>query len=162
MQSQSSPSPTTRSASRYRLRFSLAGFVAFVVPMIPNVVWAFVPRAGPPLPVNDSVATFIEVSGAVSQVLMIALLVMVVNTRRQSLSSKKFVAAVGAACLIGYLVLWVVYFTAPITPMLLLMMAVLPSAYFICVCLYLENYPSLVPATLFALIHISTTATSYL
>ncbi len=42
------------------------------------------------------------------------------------------------------------------------MMAVLPSAYFICVGLYLESYPSLIPATLFSMIHIGTTATNYL
>lgn len=91
--------------------------------------------------------------------------ILVVNTRRKSETStdnnKRVIAAVGVACLIGYLALRVVYFTTPITLMLLLMMAVLPSAYFICVRLYLENYLSLIPATLFALIYIATTATSF-
>lgn len=36
------------------------------------------------------------------------------------------------------------------------------AEYFICVWRYLENCPSLVPASLFAVIHIATTATNYL
>ncbi|MEO6956795.1 MAG: hypothetical protein ABI137_08640 [Antricoccus sp.] len=116
-------------------------------------------------PANDSALPFVEAIGTVCQSLMIALLILVVNTRRKSETStdsnKRVIAAVGVACLIGYLALRVVYFTTPITPMLLLMMAVLPSAYFICVGLYLENYLSLIPATLFALIYIATTAISF-
>ncbi len=93
---------------------------------------------------------------------MIALLILLVNTRRQAPTGSVLAAVVAITCLIGYLLLWVLYFTASITPMLLLMMAILPSAYFIGVGLYLENYPSLIPAGLFALIHIATTATNYL
>lgn len=161
MQSRPSPSPTIQSGKKYTFGFSRVGFIAFLLPMIPNVVWALLPPVSSTLQANDSAPPFIEVIGTVCQSLLIALLILLVNTRRQSSTSKNFLAAAGVACLIGYLVLWGVYFTAPITPMLLLMMAVLPSAYFICVGLYLENHPSLVPATLFALIHIASTATSY-
>lgn len=162
MQSRPNPGLTTHSAKKYKLGFSLVGFIACLLPMIPNVFWVLLPPVSSTLPANDSALPFVEVTGTVCETLMIALLIVVANTRRHSTTSKKVLAAVGVACLMSYLVLWVLYFTAPITPMLLLMMAVLPSAYFICVGLYLENYPSLIPATLFALIHISTTATSYL
>ena len=132
-----------------------------MLPMIPNALWVLLPPVSSTLPAKAAASAFVEVTGTVSQSLMIALLILVVNTRRQSTTSKNVLAAVSVACLISYVVLWGVYFTSPITPMLLLMMAVLPSVYFICVGLYLENYPSLIPASLFALIHITTTAASY-
>jgi hypothetical protein len=162
MQSRPSSIQTTLSAKKYKLGFSLVGLIACLLPMIPNVFWAFLPPVASTLPANDSALPFVAVTGTVCQSLMIALLILVINTRRQPTTSKKVLAAVGVVCLVSYLLFWVLYFTAPITPMLLLMMAILPSVYFICVGLCLENYPSLIPATLFALIHISITAASYL
>lgn len=153
---------TNHPAKKYKLGFSLIGGIAFLLPMIPSLAWMFLPPVASTLPANDSALPFVDVAGTVCQSLMIAMLILVVNTRRQSTTSKKVFAGVAVACLTGYLVLWGSYYTSPITPMLLVMMAVLPSAYFICVGLYLEHYPSLIPATLFSMIHIGTTATNYL
>lgn len=153
---------TPHPAKKYRLGFSRTGLIAILLPMVPNVLWVLLPPVSSTLPANDSAPPFVEVAGTVSQSLMMAFLVVVINTRWQSTPSKKVLAAVGVVCLISYLALWGVYFTAPITPMLLVTMAVLPSVYFICVALYLENLPALVPAALFALIHVATTAASYL
>lgn len=153
---------TTHPVKKYRLGFSRTGFTAILLPMIPNVLWVLLPPVSSTLPANNSAPRFVEVGGTVAQSLMMAFLVVVINTRWQSTPSTKVFAAVSVACLISYLVLWGVYFTAPITPMLLLMMAVLPSLYFICVALQLGNYPALIPASLFALIHTATTAASYL
>lgn len=161
MRSGADPSLTTQSARTYRIGFSLIGFVAVLLPMIPNVFWVLLPPVSSTLPANESALPFMDVSGTVFQSLTIALLIVIVNARRQPTAGTRVVAAVGAVCLIGYLLLWVLYFTSPITPMLLLMMAVLPAVYFICVGLYLENYPSLIPAIPFALIHVATTAASY-
>ena len=152
----------TRLARKYKFGFSLAGFIAVLLPQIPNVLWALLPAISSTLHSNGSASPFVEAAGTVSQSLMIALLILLVNKRHHPAKNRRGIAAVGVACLIGYLLLWVWYFTAPITPMLLLTMAVLPSVYFLCVGLYLENYPSLIPASVFALIHIATTATSYL
>src|SRR5688572_1740613 len=121
MPSRPSTGLTTHSAKKYKLGFSLVGAVASLLPMIPNVFWALLPPVSSTLPANDSALPFVDATGIVSQSLMIALLIFVVNMRRQSTTSKKVVAAVGAACLIRYLLLWVLYFTAPITPLLLLM-----------------------------------------
>ncbi len=161
MPSRRSAGETNPSARKYRFGFSLVGFIAVLIPILANVPWALLPPVSSTLPANESPLPFMDVAGTVSQSLMIALLILLINTRRQPRASKTVLAAVGVACLVGYLLLWVWYFTAPITPPLLLMMAVLPSAYFICVALYLQNNPALVPAALFAIIHISTTAATY-
>jgi len=63
--------------------------------------------------VNSSALPFVDEAGIVSQPLMIALLILVVNTRRHRPTSKRVSAAVAAACLITYLLLWAVYFTTP-------------------------------------------------
>jgi hypothetical protein len=92
---------------------------------------------------------------------MIALLILVVNTRRRRTPVTTASAWIAVFCLVSYLLMWILYFTAPITPLLLLMMAVLPSVYFIGVSLFLKNYPALAPAAVFAVIHIATTVSNY-
>ncbi|MFK5636095.1 MULTISPECIES: hypothetical protein [unclassified Ornithinimicrobium] len=138
------------------------GLFASLLPVIPNILWIILPPVPSSLFANDSGLPFVEVVGTVCQALMIAVLILVVSTRKQSTANKVVTGAVGLVCLTGYLLLWVWYFTAPITQVLLLMMAVLPSVYFVCVGLYLKNYPSLIPSTLFAVIHISSTAAQYI
>lgn len=145
----------------YKIGFSLVGFIAVLLPQIPNVVWAILPPVSSVLPENRSALPFVDVAGTASQIVMIALLILVINTRHHATTNSRVPAAVAIACLIGYLGSWVLYFTQPISPILLLMMAILPSVYFICVGLYLKNFPSLLPAALFAVIHISTTAAVY-
>lgn len=146
----------------YRLGFSRFGFIASLLPLIPNLFWILLPPVSSTLRANDSAHPLIELVGTASQSLMFAMLILIVNTRPRATSTQTVLCVVGLICLIGYQASWVWYFTAPITPALLLMMAVLPSIYFISVGLYLKNYPSLIPAILFALIHISTTAANYL
>jgi glucose uptake protein GlcU len=152
----------TPSTKKYRIGFSRLGFIASLLPLIPNVFWILLPPVSSTLRANDSGHPLIELVGTVSQSLMFAMLILIVNTRPRSMSNTTVPGVVGLICLIGYQASWVSYFTAPITPAHLLMMAVLPSIYFISVGLYLKNYPSLIPAILFGLIHISTTAANYL
>ena len=148
-------------ARKYRFGFSLLGFIAVLVPMIPNGVWALVPGASDALAGNHSPWPVVDVVGTVAQSAMIALLILLV-TRRELTTGGRVLGAVAIMCLAAYLLLWVLYFTVDLTPLMILMMAVLPSVYFICVALYLENYPAVVLASLFALIHIATTAMNFL
>ncbi|AVZ39890.1 MULTISPECIES: hypothetical protein [unclassified Dietzia] len=149
-------------AQAFRLGFSPLGCVAVLLPMIPNVLWVLLPPVFSPLTADTPFPPWVHVIGLVCQSVMIALLILVINTRRRSTPGTAVVGLIGALALLGYLVLWVLYFLTPITPTILVMMAILPSVYFLCVGLYLQNYPSLVPAALFASIHISDTAMSYL
>ncbi|MDX2358820.1 hypothetical protein [Dietzia sp. PP-33] len=159
---QSNQDRVTNPAKAFRLGFSPLGFVAVLLPMIPNALWVLLPPVSSPLTANTPFPPWVQLIGLVCQSLMIALLILVINTRRQPTPGTVVVGLIGALALVGYLVLWVLYFLTPITPTILVMMAILPSVYFLCVGLYLQNYPSLVPAILFATIHISDTAMSYL
>lgn len=154
------PGPPNQPSKKYKLGFSHIGASDFLLPIIPSLAWMFLPPVASTPSANESALPFVDVAGTVCQSPMIAMLIQVVNTRRQSTVSKKAFAAVAAACVTGYLMLWVLYFTSPITPMLLVMMVVLPSAYLICMELFLENYPPIIPAVFFSMIHIGTTATN--
>lgn len=146
----------------YKIGFSLTGLIAFIIPMIPNVFWAVLPPVSSSLPANDAAIPAIGVIGSICQSLMIAIQILLINKERKTTKSKKWIAAIALICLLGYLLSWVVYYKVTITPLLLLGMAVLPSIYFICVGLYLDNYLSIIPAVTFAVIHITTTAENYL
>lgn len=146
----------------YKIGFSLTGLIAVLLPMIPNIFWAILPPVTTTLQANDAAIPAIGLLGSSCQFLMIAMLIMMINKERKASQQKKWIGGIAVICLIGYFLSWAVYFTAAITPMLLVGMAVLPSVYFIAVGLYLENYPALIPTAIFAAIHIVTTAQNYL
>lgn len=152
----------TGATRKYRFGFSPLGLVAVLLPMIPNALWVILPPAPSPLRADGPLPPWVDMIGLVCQSLMIALLILVVNTRRHTTPSNTVLAALGVTALAGYLALWVLYFVTSIPPTGLVLMAILPSAYFLCVGLYLQNYLSLVPACLFAIIHLGDTSLSYL
>src|SRR5665647_883667 len=123
----------------YKIGFSLTGLMASLIPMIPNIFWAILPPVSTTLQANDAAIPAIGVISSVCQSLMIAMLIILINKERKASNRKKWIGGIGVLCLTGYFLSWAVYFTGSITPMLLVGMAVLPSIYFICVGLYLEN-----------------------
>lgn len=146
----------------YKMGFSSIGIIAFILPMIPNIFWAVLPPVSSTLPANTAITPAIGIISCICQSLMVAIQIMLIKKERKASKSKKWIAVLAIICLVGYLFSWVVYYTITITPLLLLGMAVLPSIYFVCVGLYLENYISLIPAVIFGIIHILTTAINYL
>ncbi len=147
---------------KYKISFSPLGLILFMIPMIPNLYWAIVPPKALELLDNEPVLPIFGVLQEVCRFLMIGLLIMVVNTNRQNTSHKKWFMVIGTLCMLAYFISWVVYYNSIITPYILMAMAVLPTIYFICACLYQENYLAFCPAILFGGIHITTTAINYL
>jgi len=147
---------------KYKIGFSLIGLIAFTIPMIPNIFWALLPPVVENISDNKAAIPIVDIIQMMSQIIMIALLITLINKEHKSTPSKKWIGGIALICLIGYFASWIIYYTFEITPLLLLGMAILPSIYFICVGLYLDNYPALIPAVVFASIHIVTTAQNYL
>lgn len=147
---------------KYKIGFSTKGFIAFLIPIIPNIIWAILPPVSTSLPSNDAHTPIVAALQVISQFLMIALMIVLVNTKRKNPPINKWIGGFGFLCLIGYLLSWMIYYNFNITPILLIAMAVLPSIYFICICYVLQNNPALLAAVVFGIIHIATTVSNYL
>lgn len=149
----------------YKIEFSKIGFIAVVIPLIPNIFWALLPPVNNTMTGNSSQLPMVEVIGSICRILMLVLLVMIVNKEQNKQNGfflRRIISFVAIICLLGYLISWVIYYFGTVTPLLLLGMAIMPTIYLICVGIYLRNYIAVVPAVIFAVIHIVTTAQNYL
>lgn len=142
---------------KYRFGFSWEGLVAFLLVMTPNILWMACPPVNDPLARNSAPAA-VEIAMSVSQWLMIALLAVIKrkDAVRGKPASRIFCIACGAL-LLSYYLLWAAYFMGYAAPLQLLGMAVFPCTYFILFAVWRENMLALVPALVFAVLHIGVT-----
>ena len=138
---------------QYRFGFSKEGLVAFLLPMLPNIVWVLIPPANDILLTNTASFPVWEAIASISQWLMIALLVGLVRADTGKGQRSKEMLRCAAACLVGYYVCWVLYYIGIVNPWLFIGMAVLPAAYFVLVALWLKNHIACIPAVLFGILH---------
>ena len=144
----------------YSLGFSVYGLVTVALVMAPNILWMFFPPANDVLATGQTSLPLPDILENAGRIALFVLLVLLVN--RQGETGRRSFLTVAVACLAGYYLLWGLYFAGIAAPALLVGMAVLPSACFLCVTLWLRNYIALVPALLFAATHICITCYNYL
>ena len=147
---------------RYRVGFSKEGLTAFLLAMLPNILWALVPPANDVLAANAMVFPVWEAIASLSQWVMIAALVILVRADTGKGQRSKAMLCYAAACLVGYYACWILYYSGIACPWLFIGMAVLPTAYFTLAALWLKNRIALVPAILFGTIHIALACVTYL
>lgn len=147
---------------RYRFGFSKEGLAAFLLAMLPNILWALFPPANDVLSANAAVFPVWEVIASLSQWVMIALLVVLVRADDAPVQRNKAMLRYAAACLVGYYACWILYYRGIAGPWLFIAMTVLPTAYFVLAALWLKNRIALVPAALFGTIHIALACITYL
>lgn len=145
----------------YRFGFSLKGFLAFMLVTIPNFIWMLVPPVNNELSENNGVFPF-DMIQSISQVLMIALLIILVRKENKVQSRARLYIGLGAFMLVGYYAAWIWYYTWAVHPWLLVSMAVMPALYFIAVCLWLRNYIAVITSVVFGAVHIAITCSNYL
>jgi hypothetical protein len=146
----------------YRFEFSLKGFVAFILVMIPNIIWMIAPPVNNPIAGNSAVYPVLDIVVIVSQVIMIALLIILIPQEGKKGKSIKIYIELSSFCLVGYYFAWISYYTGLVYPWILVGMAVLPSIYFISVELWLKNYIAIIPSIVFGITHIAITCSNFL
>lgn len=146
----------------YRLRFSIKGFVAFSLIMIPNIIWMIIPPANDILAGNSSVRSILNIIMNASQWLMVGLLIALTNKTGSNRIQSKLIIIAAAFCLASYYILWGFYFIGLVNPWFLVGMAVFPSIYFIFVELWLRNFIAIIPSVVFGITHIAITCFNFL
>jgi hypothetical protein len=146
----------------YRFGFSLKGFVAFMLVMIPNIAWMIAPPVNNPIAGNNALYPIFDIVVSVSQVIMLALLIILIPKESKNEKNIKIYIKLACFCLVGYYVAWICYYTGMVYPWMLVGMAVLPSIYFISIELWLKNYIAIIPSAIFGITHIAITCSNYL
>lgn len=149
-----------RDLKQLRLGFSPGGLLAFVLVMLPNLLWLLAPPPSDPLAANSAPSALLELLEHASQWVLVATLVLLVN-RGKGRSSRVFLFA-AALPLVGYYALWAAYYAGMSPAWLLLGLAVLPPLFFCLVSVWLRNWAALLPAVVFGIAHLAVTCFNYL
>lgn len=146
---------------KYKFEFSFQGFLAFVLVMLPNIVWKVIPPANQLLQQTNTDYLLLDVLLNVSQCMMIVLLIFCVSRYEQDAYEKSVYLKWSFVFLAGYYICWVLYYLGVATAWLMLGMAFFPAAFLLLWELKMHNYPALIPSLIFAVTHIGITAFSY-
>lgn len=147
--------------SNYKLKFSLYGFLAVVIVMIPNIIYFLFPPGAEVLSALGSSNIILDIIENAGRIALILTLSFVVNTRGAREDSKRL-KTIAVILMVAYYALWLYYYTEPMKSLDLIAMAVLPVASLIIVAVWLRNHISLIPAAIFGITHIAISCINYL
>lgn len=137
---------------QYRFAFDPWGLLLFLLVMLPNFIWFAVPAPNDILRA-DSVTPVVDTIGSVFQVLTVACLCFVIHKSSSKLRFSPLIIATiicVAICYIG----WALYYTANVSPILILLLTVPPCLAFILFAIDRKNLPAILFATAFAVCHL--------
>lgn len=146
-----------RAVKQLRFGFSPGGLFAFVLVMLPNILWMLAPPPNDPLAANSAPAVVDALEHA-SQWVLVAALVLLVSREK----GRRFFLAAAAVLLAGYYGFWTAYYLGFSAPWMLVGMAVFPPLFFCLTALRLKNFIALFPAVVFGVLHTAVTCINYL
>ena len=138
--------------SRYRFGFDFWGLLLFLLVMLPNFIWFAVPAPNDILR-TDSATPVADAIGSVFQVLTVACLCFVIPKSRSKLRFSPLIIAT-IICVAIYYIGWVLYYTANVSPIVILLLTVPPCLAFILFAADRKNLPAILFATAFAVCHL--------
>jgi hypothetical protein len=138
--------------SRYRFGFDFWGLLLFLLVMLPNFIWFAVPAPNDILR-TESVTPVVDIIGSVFQVLTVACLCFVIHKSRSKLRFSSLIVAT-IICIAIYYIGWVLYYTANVSPTVILLLTVPPCLAFILFAADRKNLPAVVLAAGFTVCHL--------
>lgn len=136
----------------YRFGFDPWGLLLFLLVMLPNFIWFSVPAPNDILR-TDSATPVVDAIGSVFQVLTVACLCFVIHNDRSKLRFSPLII-VAIICVAIYYIGWVLYYTANVSPIVILLLTVPPCLAFILFAIDRKNLPAVLFATAFAVCHL--------
>ena len=137
---------------QYRFGFDPWGLLLFLLVMLPNFIWFAVPASNDILRA-DSATPVVDAIGSVFQVLTIACLCFVIHNDRSKLHFSPLII-VTIICFTIYYIGWALYYTANVSPTVILLLTIPPCLAFILFSIDRKNLPAILFATVFALCHL--------
>lgn len=141
----------------YKLGFSWLGFLAFIIPMAPNILWAVLPPNENGITDMKAPYPWIDQVMQICRIMMIICLIFLVHQKGIIKSGLRPLSIVTIGCLAIYFIAWIFYFSGRISPLIILSLAVFPCMYFMGTAIILKNVPALIFSVIFAICHIGVT-----
>ena len=135
----------------YYFGFSWYGFIVFLLPMLPNILYFLIP-ASTESGKNENSHLVLDILEHGSQAIFIFLLIFVISRQTTEILCPYTIIMV--ISLFIYFVLWIFCFTGKANLIILLGMAVLPVVYFILAEMWLHNYLAILPTAFFGIAHV--------
>ncbi|MFT8323600.1 MAG: hypothetical protein ABF649_22360 [Bacillus sp. (in: firmicutes)] len=142
----------------YYFGFSWMGLIIFLLPMLPNLIYFFIPPSDESGNKANS-HSFLDFLEHGSQGIFIFLLIFNKSTQVSEIISTYTIAIV--ILLIFYYMLWIFYFTGNKNLVVLLGMAIIPVVYFVLAEIWLHQYMAIIPTLFFGSIHLIITCKDY-
>lgn len=137
---------------QYCFSFDPWGLLLFLLVMLPNFIWFAVPAPNDILR-TASATPVVDAIGSVFQVLTVACLCLVIHKSRSKLRFSPLIVAT-IICIAIYYIGWVLYYTANVSPIVILLLTVPPCLAFILFAADRRNIPAALFATVFAVCHL--------
>ena len=144
----------------YQFGLNVFAIILFVLVMIPNLIWFFVPSQNDVLR-NESVTKILDVFGSIFQVFTVAALCAFRNEKAGKLQiSLLFITSL--LCLLFYYVFWILYYCNYTHAAVLIGLSIFPCASFLLYGKKKKNYIALIPAFVFTVLHSVSTIINFI
>ena len=145
---------------QYRFGFDFWGLLLFLLVMLPNFIWFAVPAPNDILRA-ESATPVVDAIGSVFQVLTVACLCFVIPKSRSKLRFSPLIIAT-IICIAIYYIGWGLYYTANVSPTVILLLTIPPCLAFILFAIDRKNLPAILFATAFAVCHLMFSAINFI
>lgn len=145
---------------KYKTSFDVWALLLFLIIMMPNFIWAFVPAPRDILRA-DSVTGTIDSIASICQALMIASLCFLKNSESQKLRATPLIVGAGLCCLLYYLS-WFAYYMGMVGAIVVLGLTVPPCLAFLLYAVDRKNRIALIPTLLFTAGHLVYAAANFI
>lgn len=144
----------------HKFGFDIFAAVLFLIIMLPNIIWFFVPAPHDILR-NQSKTEVLDIFATIFQVLTLATLCAIKNTTAKKLGFSLCVIICAASCL-AYYVAWIMYFCGIANGGVFVCLYIFPCAAFMLYAVDRKNLIAIIPITVFAVLHFTSTAINFL
>ena len=144
----------------YKFGFDIAAAVLFLIIMLPNIIWFFVPAPHDILR-NASPTEILDIFATIFQVFTLATLCAIKNTTAKKLRLSPFVIIAAASCL-AYYVAWIMYYCGIANGGVFVCLCIFPCCAFLLYAIDRKNFTAIIPITVFTVLHFTSTAINFL
>lgn len=137
---------------KYKIGFDFRGLIIFLIIMIPNFIWFFVPAPNDILR-SDSVTPHIDMIASICQVLMILCLCIFIRKENIEVKAAIWISIIILFCILYYSS-WICYYIGITNLLVIIGLTIFPCFAFLFFAIYRKNAIAIVPLTIFTICHL--------
>lgn len=145
---------------KYKMGFDIWALVLFIAIMFPNIIWFSVPAPNDILR-TESVTKIPDTIASISQVLMLVVLCIFINTEWEKRNVTRFIVAVIINCAL-YFICWIFYYIGISNAAIILGMTIFPCLAFLFFAIDRKNNIATIPISIFTICHLMYGVVNYI